>query len=417
MSCSDRSSLENYSQNKTKKIRKGRKRNPISNFLLITYKMLEVTNKQNPKAKNTIEWAPDGNSILIKNIEEFTKVLPIFFKTKNYSSFVRQLNMYGFHKQKNSDGVHEFKHEYFKKGDISSLAKIQRKLNEQPENKGESYLELKNLQYEYQRLKKVNSEFEDSLKVLIKQNKKLMEANRQLVYQFYYFKKESDLKSKKLMFLIYCLLNARSDIKDSLSKNLMEIINPSFKFNQIKKPFDLKQMIDELESKTETELASNPLLLKEMMNTLFTTSEGNNNTPIDNLIEQHAHSGFEKNFNNSKNHNKDEIFSAVDNYSRYKNSRQDLNEDLDMRIPFDIKSSQNDLFKMPSQQIINPSGVNSIYRYNDGIEKRSFMGSIDKSRGTEGGSLLGNENQALVMDSIENNMINYRFNPSDHNNL
>lgn len=42
MSSNEIESVDNNSQNKTKKIRKGRKRNPISNFLLITYKMIDV---------------------------------------------------------------------------------------------------------------------------------------------------------------------------------------------------------------------------------------------------------------------------------------------------------------------------------------------------------------------------------------
>lgn len=42
MSSNEIDSGDNNSQNKTKKIRKGRKRNPISNFLLITYKMIDV---------------------------------------------------------------------------------------------------------------------------------------------------------------------------------------------------------------------------------------------------------------------------------------------------------------------------------------------------------------------------------------
>jgi hypothetical protein len=42
MSSNENESVDNNSQNKTKKIRKGRKRNPISNFLLITYKMIDV---------------------------------------------------------------------------------------------------------------------------------------------------------------------------------------------------------------------------------------------------------------------------------------------------------------------------------------------------------------------------------------
>ncbi|KAF1981293.1 hypothetical protein K402DRAFT_342713 [Aulographum hederae CBS 113979] len=54
------------------------------------------------ESKNTelIRWSDDGNSFIVLDEDEFANTLiPELFKHNNYASFVRQLNMYGFHKK------------------------------------------------------------------------------------------------------------------------------------------------------------------------------------------------------------------------------------------------------------------------------------------------------------------------------
>ena len=54
-----------------------------------------------PDNEKYIKWDEKTNAILIKNKETFSeKVLPKCFNHKNFSSFVRQLNSYGFSKKK-----------------------------------------------------------------------------------------------------------------------------------------------------------------------------------------------------------------------------------------------------------------------------------------------------------------------------
>ena len=56
-------------------------------FLMKLYNILE-TNELN----NIIEWEENGNFFIVKNLTEFTdKVLPKYFKHKNFASFVRQV--------------------------------------------------------------------------------------------------------------------------------------------------------------------------------------------------------------------------------------------------------------------------------------------------------------------------------------
>lgn len=54
---------------------------------------------EDPSTDELIRWSPSGKSIFICHSERFSQeLLPRFFLHRRFSSFVRQLNMYGFHK-------------------------------------------------------------------------------------------------------------------------------------------------------------------------------------------------------------------------------------------------------------------------------------------------------------------------------
>ncbi|CAD8168516.1 unnamed protein product [Paramecium pentaurelia] len=91
-------------------------------FILKTYNILE-----NNMYEDIVSWNQDGLSFTVKNISQFSSiVLPIHFKHQNFSSFIRQLNMYDFHKSRGGS-VNEFKNEYFQKGRKDLLNQIKRK--------------------------------------------------------------------------------------------------------------------------------------------------------------------------------------------------------------------------------------------------------------------------------------------------
>ncbi|KAF7338498.1 Transcriptional factor [Mycena venus] len=70
---------------------------PVQRIPAFLNKLYEMVN--DPKTTNLIQWSDTGDSFYVYDHERFSRdVLPHWFKHQNFASFVRQLNMYGFHK-------------------------------------------------------------------------------------------------------------------------------------------------------------------------------------------------------------------------------------------------------------------------------------------------------------------------------
>lgn len=95
-------------------------------------KLWKIVN--DPEIDKIIGWSADGRSFVIKDQAQFWyNILPVYYKHNNMSSFVRQLNMYGFHKI-HSDGKErehdelKFYHPFFRKNQPSLMKNIKRKM-------------------------------------------------------------------------------------------------------------------------------------------------------------------------------------------------------------------------------------------------------------------------------------------------
>ncbi|KAM3967709.1 heat shock factor isoform 2-T2 [Aphomia sociella] len=89
------------------------------------------------ETNHLISWSPGGKTFVIKNQADFAReLLPLYYKHNNMASFIRQLNMYGFHKitsvengglRYEKDDI-EFSHPCFMRGHAYLLEHIKRKI-------------------------------------------------------------------------------------------------------------------------------------------------------------------------------------------------------------------------------------------------------------------------------------------------
>lgn len=126
-------------------------------------------------------------------------MLPKYFKGRTLGSFVRQLNMYNFHKVKGQKHRHVFRHPFFKRGDEDSLRNIRRKhvgkeFKQRITQAGDKEMHPWN-QLMSDKLVKLR----EVLDIMSRQNQDLVTINNRMVNELQHLKSSWQLKSKDLI--------------------------------------------------------------------------------------------------------------------------------------------------------------------------------------------------------------------------
>ena len=423
---------------------KYKKKGEYPNFLLKLYQILE-----NESYKDIIHWTDDGKYFIISNLHDFTEmILPKYYKHNNYSSFIRQLNMYDFHKKKSGQNEHVFHHQNFirNRKDLLKLIKRKSKKENIPMNhNGIIYNNQNNLLQLYDSSnynnipdRKINAinldkhplsidddvNLSHSIHSLFSPNNnhnKLLpqasfsSANNNINNENYNKKLNDDILNN------YKMNNnpINDDKREKITKNYLQNLLNSLKYNidnDIEKEKLLESKIEKLTKQNEEFMTQNKKILQE----IITKKEYNKKLEavicfIFELLKQKSNSKFKNNLN-VKNLIENDKGNPNQGLINFPGPKSDINDILsnknfvprgEVLEPFQefinkyLGSNKNGLFSNNKNNFMNQDyNSNYYYKFNNNLNKDSNTNSIKALRQ----NLLcsGNEDQDKISHSFTN---------------
>ncbi|MED6204485.1 hypothetical protein PIB30_009490 [Stylosanthes scabra] len=167
-----------------------------------------------PSTDSVICWSQDGHTFLISDITQFSlSLLPAYFKHNNFSSFIRQLNIYGF--RKIDTDRWEFANDNFVKGQTHLLKNIRRRKH--PHNNGDHQ----------------NPNSDDGL---WKEVENLKSDKNSLMQELVKLRQHQESSENKLVLLTDRIQGMETHQQQMLSFLVMVVQNPAFMLQLLQPP-------------------------------------------------------------------------------------------------------------------------------------------------------------------------------------
>ncbi|KAL7019165.1 hypothetical protein ACKWTF_011024 [Chironomus riparius] len=207
----------------------------------------------------------DGKSFIIQNQAKFAKdLLPLNYKHNNMASFIRQLNMYGFHKITSIDNgglkfdkdEMEFSHPYFQKGHPYLLEHIKRKIANPKHNEAEKTAATKaehfnRVLHEVKNMRGRQDSLDTRFSAMKQENEALW---REVAILRQKHMKQQQIVNKLIQFLVTLVQPQRSGLGNSLGKRRFQLMINDAPQSKVKKSNQTGPIISELLEQCDSDM-------------------------------------------------------------------------------------------------------------------------------------------------------------------